>query len=80
MVVARGRAKTSMITHFREVWVVVVARGRPNHRKQALMLIFGWCGWWQWPEEGPTTKNEQLRSFSGVWVVVVARVRPNQRQ
>jgi len=46
MVVARGRAKTSMIIHFQEVWVVVVARGGPNHRKQALTLVFGWCGWW----------------------------------
>jgi len=65
MVVARGRAKTSMITHFREVLVVVVAREGPNHQKRALTLVFGWYGWWQWPEEGPTTENERNRLVFG---------------
>jgi len=53
-----------MIVCFREVWVVVVVRGRPNPRKQAQLLIFsGWC--WQL-EEGPTLENEWTRSFLGV--------------
>jgi hypothetical protein len=49
---------------FRRVWMVVVARGGPNHRKRALTLVFGWCGWLWWPAEGPSTKNERDRSFS----------------
>jgi len=42
-----------------------VARGRPNHQKRAVRLVFEWCGWWWWPEEAPTPENERLCSFSG---------------
>ena len=42
-----------------------MARGRPNHQKRAVRLVFEWCGWWWWPEEAPTPENERLCSFSG---------------
>jgi hypothetical protein len=57
--------KTSGHARFRCVWMVVVARGGPNHRKRALTLVFGGCGWWWWPEEGPAPENERSCSFSG---------------
>jgi hypothetical protein len=57
--------KTSGHARFWCVWVVVVVRGRPNHRKRAVRLVFEWCGWWWWPEEAPTPENERLCSFSG---------------
>jgi hypothetical protein len=44
---------------------VVVARGRPNHRKRAVVLVSGVGVGWCWPEEGPTPKNECDCSFSG---------------
>jgi len=36
--------KTSGYARFQVVWVVVVARGWSNHRKRALMLVFGVMG------------------------------------
>ena len=57
--------KNEYYARFQCVWVVVVvvARGRPSHRKRAWLLVFGVCGWWWWPEEGPTNKNKCLHSF-----------------
>ena len=49
--------KTSIITRFRLVWVVVVARGRPNHRKQAVMLIFRVVGGGGGQRTGPPRKR-----------------------
>ena len=40
---------------------MVVARGRPNHRKRASYARFQW--WWS--EESPTPENECDCSFSG---------------
>ena len=29
------------------------------------MLVFRRCGWWCWPEDGPTPENERNSSFLG---------------
>jgi hypothetical protein len=55
--------KTSARAHFWGVWLVVLAKGRPNHQK---WLIFGGCGLWWWPEEGPTPENEHNCLFLGL--------------
>jgi len=61
--------------------VVVLAKGKPNPRKRAVVLVFGVvlveegptpenersCSFagWCWQEEGPTSENERSCSFSG---------------
>ena len=45
------------VSPYRVVWVVVVGRGSPNHRKRVFMLVFGWCGGWWGAEEGPTPQK-----------------------
>ncbi len=72
--------KTSGYAHFWGLWMVVVARGRTNPRKRAVVLIsrvgVGWC----WPEEGPTPENEMTARFWEVWVVMVARGKSNPQK
>ena len=66
VLVARGRAKTSMITHFREVWVVVVARGRANHQKRALTLVFRGVGGCSGQSKTQPTTTSVTAHFRGV--------------
>jgi hypothetical protein len=80
VVPARGRSnprKRAVVLIFR----VVVARGRPNPRKRAVVLVFEGCGWWCWPEESSTPKNERYGSFSGVgwWWWLSWRGQPAQK-
>jgi len=39
--------------------------GQRKVQRPKMSNCCSFLGWW-WPEEGPTTENERLRSFSGV--------------